>query len=148
MDSWNDIPMAMSFQMTNFDLFNSLRSTGSIPTDIDYQKKVCNWLKFNVLNKKDLNCREEEWLMKYTHYFYGYITKLWRENNGSIDLNNPDFKAFSYSMIIAYEDPDHSCLKCSPPLPMKTKKIKLIPNQVSKYRFHQLHYLCNRFLYK
>ena len=75
MASWNDLG-EMSLQFTNLDLFDSLRSTGSIPTDIDYQKKIFEWIKWNVLQKTDLNCREEEWLISHTYHLYCCITKM------------------------------------------------------------------------
>ena len=132
MASWNDLG-EMSLQFTNLDLFDSLRSTGSIPTDIDYQKKIFEWIKWNVLQKTDLNCREEEWLISHTYHLYCCITKHWKENKGTINQNYSVFKA----IIKPPENPNHSCLKCSP-LPKKNKKIILIPNQVKKYKFYKV----------
>ena len=137
MASWNDLG-EMSLQFTNLDLFDSLGSTGSIPTDSDYQKRISEWIKWNVLQKTDLNCREEEWLITHVHHLYSYITKHWKENKGTINQNYPSqvFKA----IIKPHENPNHSCLKCSPPLPKKKKKILLIPNQVKRLQILQNDY--------
>ena len=123
MASWNNLPLEMSLQVTN--LFDGLLLIGAIPSDHDYQKRVYNWIKWNVLQKIDLNCQEDEWLMIYTNYFYHHIANLWKENKGIVMKSD-----FFFNEVINHnENSDHCCLKCSPPM-KKNKKIILIPNQV------------------
>ena len=136
MASWNDLSEEISLEFTNLNVFESLISTGSIPTDIDYGKKLYDMIKWNVLKKTKLTCQEDEWLICHTSHLYKYISIHWKENKGVIDQNDPVFK----NIIKPHENPNHSCVKCKPndslPLPKKSNKIALIPKQVTIYKFN------------
>ena len=136
MASWNDLSEEISLQFTNLNVFESLISTGSIPTDIDYGKKLYDMIKWNVLKKTKLTCQEDEWLICHTSHLYKYISIHWKENKGVVDQNDPVFK----NIIKPHENPNHSCVKCNPndslPLPKKSNKIALIPKQVTIYKFN------------
>ena len=136
MASWNDLSEEISLEFTNLNVFESLILNGSIPTDIDYGKKLYDMIKWNVLKKTELTCREEEWLISHTSHLYKYISIHWKENKGVIDQNDPVFK----NIIKPHENPNHSCVKCNPndslPLPKKSNKIALIPKQVTIYKFN------------
>ena len=136
MASWNNLSEEISLEFTNLNVFESLISTGSIPTDIDYGKKLYDMIKWNVLKKTKLTCREDEWLICHTSHLYKYISIHWKENKGVVDQNDPVFK----NIIKPHENPNHSCVKCNPndslPLPKKSNKIALIPKQVTIYKFN------------
>ena len=136
MASWNNLSGEISLEFTNLNVFESLISTGSIPTDIDYGKKLYDMIKWNVLKKTKLTCREDEWLICHTSHLYKYISIHWKENKGVVDQNDPVFK----NIIKPHENPNHSCVKCNPndslPLPKKSNKIALIPKQVTIYKFN------------
>ena len=136
MASWNNLSGEISLEFTNLNVFESLISTGSIPTDIDYGKKLYDMIKWNVLKKTKLTCREDEWLICHTSHLYKYISIHWKENKGVVDLNDPVLK----NIIKPHENPNHSCVKCNPndslPLPKKSNKIALIPKQVTIYKFN------------
>ena len=126
--SWNDLSLEMSLTVTNNDLFDGLLFIGAIPTDHCYRNRVYEWIKWNVLEKSNPSCQEEEWLLEYTNSFCYHISSLWMENKGIIIQNDAFFK----KVIKPNENPEHSCLKCSPSMPRRNKKIMLIPNQVRK----------------
>ena len=136
MASWNNLSGEISLEFTNLNVFESLISTGSIPTDIDYGKKLYDMIKWNVLKKTKLTCQEDEWLICHTSHLYKYISIHWKENKGVVDQNDPVFK----NIIKPHENPNHSCVKCNPndslPLPKKSNKIALIPKQVTIYKFN------------
>ena len=141
MASWNNLSGEISLEFTNLNVFESLISTGSIPTDIDYGKKLYDMIKWNVLKKTKLTCREDEWLICHTSHLYKYISIHWKENKGVVDQNDPVFK----NIIKPHENPNHSCSKCDPnhlclksplSLPKKSKKIALIPKEVIIYKFN------------
>ena len=136
MASWNNLSGEISLEFTNLNVFESLISTGSIPTDIDYGKKLYDMIKWNVLKKTKLTCREDEWLICHTSHLYKYISIHWKENKGVVDQNDPVFK----NIIKPHENPNHSCVKCNPndslPLPKKSNKIALIPKQVAIYKLN------------